>query len=913
MSLTYRLWLAFVLMAILSLTSALIGWAGFRHIKQIEQQSTINLLPTMDAARQLSESGAHILFSAQALNEVTSETELEAQGKILTTQSIRIRQLLESLQQLGFDTTDIGRQEQKLADNLSLQGTLVQQKLERERQISQINERIASAANQISELTKSQVNNARTEVSANIASLYDNLERQDKTRVEQALDRLVEVDLDRQSRMTELHEQSLTVAYLLSQIANTNAEKTLADIEPRFRQLVDIVKRRLQFVADPHRRSNLRLLASDLALYQELFQLKRHSLELKKQLDNSNQYNLLLFSQFNGQLNALVHLVSSRNQQALRQVSSARETNQNLLIVMSIVSLITLLLILWHIVWRSVARPLTIQTEALKRILNGDLQTPLPQTISASELKTIGHLVEQFRTNTVSLHHQQRHLETLVDQRTQELSQLVEQHTLARKEAEVANRAKSTFLAMMSHEIRTPLNAILGTTQILLLKPQSPENTSAINTIHDSGENLLSILNDILDYSSIESGNIAICPSPVAPAQLIQQAGQLMSGAAQKKGLDLRLEMAAGLPEYVKADQQRVWQIVCNLLGNAIKFTDRGTITLSSYGDAERWNISVKDTGIGIPSESQKALFQPFTQLTHRRGGTGLGLTICQRLAEAMQAQLYFESRPGEGSCFTLSIPVTEVSAPLALSPANSGSVVSYAGMQVLLVEDNLLNQKITAELLSQLGCSVTPAINGAEALAKVAQSALTFDMALVDLDLPDMDGFTLANALHQRCPDLPLTAFSAHIQSEVIERCHQSGFIGFISKPLRLRDLTDYLSHHRPVMTLSQPEDNNLLDKQQFSEDIACFGREKLAQWLQLYRQQNLPLIEQLKDNLASQDTEASGRLAHQLKSSSQSLAMSALSLCFGDIEQGKWVDIDYLERLVADSLSALEKALAE
>ncbi len=231
MSLTHRLWLAFVLMAILSLTSALIGWAGFRHIKQIEQQSTLNLLPTMKTALQLNEAGAYILFSGQALNEVTSEDERQAQGKILTTQSIRIRSLLSQLQDSGFDTSKIQQQEQLLSQHLSEQGQLVEQRLTVSREFSQIHDRIASAANQMTVLTKSQVNNASTAVSANIATMYDDIEKNNRQAVETSLDRLVEVDLDHQSRMTELHEQSLNVANLLAQIVSTSSDDMLADIE----------------------------------------------------------------------------------------------------------------------------------------------------------------------------------------------------------------------------------------------------------------------------------------------------------------------------------------------------------------------------------------------------------------------------------------------------------------------------------------------------------------------------------------------------------------------------------------------------------------------------------------------------------------------------------------------------------
>lgn len=908
MSLTHRLWLAFVLMAILSLTSALIGWAGFRHIKQIEQQSTLNLLPTMKTALQLNEAGAYILFSGQALNEVTSEEERQAQGKILTTQSIRIRSLLSQLQDSGFDTSKIQRQEQLLSEHLSEQGQLVEQRLTVSREFNQIHDRIASAANQMTILTKSQVNNASTAVSANIATIYDDIEKHHLQAVENSLDRLVEVDLDHQSRMTELHEQSLNVANLLAQIAGTSSDDMLAEIEKHFGQLVVIVKRRVEFVEDPHRRSLLLPLVTELESYRALFQHKRDSIELQQRLSFSGQYSLLLFSQFNSELDAIVRQVNARSQQDLEKISTARNTSQNLLIVMSIISLVALLFILWRIVWRSVARPLTMQIEALQRILDGDLQTPLPQTISASELKTIGYLVERFRTNTLSLHHQQRYLEMLVAQRTEELNDLVRQHTLARQDAELANKAKSTFLATMSHEIRTPLNGILGTAELLLLKPLSDEDRMAIEVINDSGESLLLILNDILDYSSIEAGRIAISPTPVAPDELIQLAYQLMSSAAHKKGLTLNLEQDPALPEYLLVDRQRVWQIVCNLVGNAIKFTDSGSVTLSSLKVADSWQISVSDSGIGIAADQQKTLFQPFTQLTHRRGGTGLGLTICQRLSQAMNASLSFESQAGKGSRFTVSIPL-QFAEPAYLPDAVPTSVEPFSGYHLLLIEDNLINQKVTTALLNQLNVQVTVVSTGREAIERLSVTDHGFDMALVDLDLPDIDGCTLAEQLKTRVPDLPLTAFSAHILGNIPEHCYQAGFVGFLSKPLRLKALTEYLSSHLYRRNVIQQE--GFLDRKQLNEDIRLFGQSQISQWVVLYRENNLPLIESLKSAYHEGDIEKVRALSHQLKSSSGSLSMSRLSHYFDDIEKTYQLNVLTLDTLVFDSLYSIEQAL--
>jgi PAS domain S-box-containing protein len=358
--------------------------------------------------------------------------------------------------------------------------------------------------------------------------------------------------------------------------------------------------------------------------------------------------------------------------------------------------------------------------------------------------------------------------------------------------AEKFAEVKSEFLANMSHEIRTPLTAVLGFTSLLAERSNLDEVAQGfVARIAGAGRGLLAIVNDVLDFSKLDAGEVTIAPRPTATAQTALEVLEMFEGAAETKGLKLHFEAAAEVPPWVSLDADRLRQILINLIGNAVKFTDRGgvTVRLNYEQGAERLLIEVADTGPGIAAGAREKLFQRFSQVdsssTRAKGGTGLGLAICRRLADAMGGSVSLRSRPGHGSTFRvdLTAPAT-VAAPSSETFAPDGS--SLDGIRVLVVDDNAANRELARAILESAGVEVSEARNGAEA-ADFARR-LPVDLILMDLRMPGLSGASAAQTI-RRTPgpnqDIPILAFSADNDPTP----HQNGgsplFNGQIGKPV--------------------------------------------------------------------------------------------------------------------------------
>jgi PAS domain S-box-containing protein len=371
----------------------------------------------------------------------------------------------------------------------------------------------------------------------------------------------------------------------------------------------------------------------------------------------------------------------------------------------------------------------------------------------------------------------------------------------AKLAAEDANRTKSEFLANISHEIRTPMTAILGYTD-LLLEPGQPEEDRVrhARTIQRNGRHLLAIINDILDLSKIEAGKFTVERSAASPVQVAQDAVALVESAAIEKSLDLRVEYDGLLPAQVRSDATRLRQILVNLLGNAIKFTDRGSVRLRVGVVEGRLRLSVIDTGIGMTAEQQAKLFQPFTQMdgsaSRRFGGTGLGLTISRRLAQLLGGDISVHSAPGVGSEFTVVIDPGELGGvalvrPEEIKPRQAEAPHAPTVMlsaRVLVAEDGPDNQALIQHYLNKAGATVTLVENGqlaVEAVAEAARKGEPYDLVLMDMQMPVLDGYTAAGRLRELGFTGAVIALTAHAMEGDRERCLAAGCDDFVPKPI--------------------------------------------------------------------------------------------------------------------------------
>jgi signal transduction histidine kinase/AmiR/NasT family two-component response regulator len=378
----------------------------------------------------------------------------------------------------------------------------------------------------------------------------------------------------------------------------------------------------------------------------------------------------------------------------------------------------------------------------------------------------------------------------------------------AKNAAEDADRSKTRFLATMSHEIRTPMYGVIGTTELLARSALNPEQRSLVKTIHTSGRTLLSLIDNVLDLAKIEAGKLELKPRVFDVRALVSSSIEVIRQNIQDKPIVLEAQVSPDVPPWVKTDSDCLRQILINLLGNAVKFTEAGQVSLvvttSGYGPQARLDFSIRDTGIGIPLARQDSLFKPFTQfkgpVSQRFTGSGLGLSICKNLIEAQRGTLSFTSQPGVGSTFSFSLPmelfsVSEI--PLGDDPAAVDFDSSFAEdypLDILLVENHPISQKVALAMLQALGYTPALASDGLEAVNECMTS--TPDIIFMDINMPVMDGL----AAMRKIRTLPLgdtcyiVAFTASAFSSEIERFRAAGANDILTKPANFKALTGVL-----------------------------------------------------------------------------------------------------------------------
>ncbi|CAH6887270.1 Sensor protein torS [Vibrio chagasii] len=959
-----KLLASFLVMAMLVLLSALIGVSGFSFVAKTERNVVDSALPAMIEARQVSELSNRIISSVQTLSNARNEAERKEAGTLLFDQ---LESLLQHIKDLGVDSFDsellhkLENNVQSVINTLAELGVSVERKLWLTKELTSRVEEMRLLAEELEQLTRTQVLNTATIAVANVTHIYDLLETKETDKAYQALDALVEVDLDLSERLHELH---LLAFKMLNQIEETqtvtNVER-IHQIQTEFEANHRIMVRRVKAVEDPTRSEQMSQLLHELQKRQVVFDISLEQYENTKKSELLMQNTLKLFSELNTTVNQLIDDSNLSTKKAVDELTSTLSLAQWSLSVISIIGLVIVAFIVWRVVYVSVVKRLAEYSAALMSIAQGRLNIDI-SVKGNDELAHMGEAIITARNTAQALQvvavgeakakreleEHKEHLEELITERTYQLQQTNEKlnvevtnHAKARSAAEQASRAKSAFLATMSHEIRTPMNGVLGTARLLKDTGLNSLQSGYADIINRSGKNLLAILNDVLDYSKIEAGHLEIRIASFDLHQMVQDTYQLMEGRAAEKKLGFSYHIESDVQRYWRGDVTRISQILNNLVGNAIKFTDKGDVDIFISLDLEDENrvmFEVSDTGVGIHESEQKCLFDAFSQTNSGRnttGGTGLGLAISKRIMLAMNGDIGVHSEEGEGSQFWFSLPL-QAGEKIETKAA---VVETCIRAKVLLIEDNPVNCIVAEGFLNNLGHEVVIATTGQE--ARQIYSGQVFDIALVDINLPDCDGVELIQQLKEievqasalDClPEsttqyaLPMVAVSAHVFNEEVESYLASGFDGFLPKPLEKEALARLIVTQLDGKTLllPQPDPNDstcqrnqdgfcekrnesdlvveskvkqpdqeespvttsdsklIIDSKVIEGDLSILGLDKMKQIVGLFEQSSLETLKEMADANDAENAREVKSLAHKLKGSAGSLGLLALfELC--------------------------------
>ena len=944
-SLTGRLMLAFCLLALLLLLLVTLGNLSLYWVKGADSFLYEKALPASEAARQLSQSATSLAENAQRLGTVADEKQRQYLGRRLSLESNRMLAAIATLEQLAVpDSANLKQAAATIIAELTLLGEQTGERLERTQALKQKGLLLVQASKQADNLLRSELAVLDSVIIAKLSQIPGAA----------AVDDIIELDLSSAEQLNRALKLTHKIALLGQIFAAADAPQDLVGainqapltddaLSPGLLKRIPVA----DLVRDPGRAEALEAEFARLDQVIAGQQLAEAIWQLQQQLE---QRQLVI----SDNLKSMEQTVDAALEGQHQQLNLAR---RDYLVQLNWASaglwgtgalmLLLILFVSWQVIYKGIARRLSDATQALSRLSLGDTDVSI-RSYGDDELTAMASALEAFKQKTAhnqklqqdlqrtaaELTEHKLALELKVAERTRELAQ-------TNAQLEEASQAKSLFLATMSHEIRTPLNGLLGTLSLLGQAELPAKARQMLALSQYSGTQLQTVLNDILDFSRLEQGRLLNEPRAVELPALLNEVTAIMLAGANLAGLELRL-LKPELPEWVWLDGPKLRQVLFNLLGNAIKFTAKGSVTLEVSIQDARLCFSVTDTGIGIRPEAMVHLFTPYaTEATHASArGTGLGLSISRDLVQLMNGSesgdapaIAVISTPGQGSRFSFSVPLQ----PCEQGEQQSSSLPqSEIAKRVLLVEDNRVNALVAQGFLAHLGHESLLCVSLAEARSVLLDNTSgPFDAVMLDLQLSDGSGSELLPELRQQLgTKVPIAAFTAQLQTQDMADYQAMGFDIVLGKPLGLQALANWLGgvsgsnqsdeRHKeedaqaPGLKSRNTDNTQWLALEQLEQDLQVLGKATLLEMRQQFvdscdaQLQALQVADGQRDIIATK--------LHALKGSSGNMGLEALHLRCAALEQaiktGKPLRDEELTELadcVAASLQALDNWLAQ